>query len=68
MNIKSNEAILFVGEGNFSFAVKFCATNGNLAFKNTVISSFESEATVYEKYGSEAVKNVQYLLQIGILC
>ncbi|KAI7861699.1 hypothetical protein BDF14DRAFT_1865770 [Spinellus fusiger] len=61
----SKDRILLIGEGNFSFARALSEKYLTEGSERLVATCFDSEKTLYEKYGEEVKDNIAYITALG---
>ncbi|KAI8970364.1 hypothetical protein BDF20DRAFT_980148 [Mycotypha africana] len=61
LQYSSKDRILLIGEGNFSFARSLCENYLKEGAGNLVATCYDSEETLYEKYGDEAKDNIKLI-------
>ncbi|KAI8636409.1 hypothetical protein BD408DRAFT_376945 [Parasitella parasitica] len=61
----SQDKILLIGEGNFSFARSLCENYLDAGADNLTATCFDSEKVLYEKYGDEAKENIEIVREYG---
>jgi 25S rRNA (uracil2634-N3)-methyltransferase len=71
-SFRMGQKVLLVGEGNFSFAVSLVKQISDQSGEMMetcgdflVATCYDSEDILYQKYGKEAVTNIQFLQSVG---